>query len=58
MFALGIPADLMLGWGSRNFWGATGGVLFVAIGSVVHKRRTNGSPSVGGEPDDARESPN
>lgn len=48
MFTFGIPADLILGWGSRNFWGAIGGVLFVAIGSFVHKRRTSDSSSDGG----------
>jgi len=38
MATFGIPADLLLGWGSRNFWGAMGGLLCVAIGGFVHKR--------------------
>ncbi|QDT10989.1 hypothetical protein K239x_29820 [Planctomycetes bacterium K23_9] len=44
MATFGIPADLLLGWGSRNFWGAIGGILFVAIGGFVHKRRIDDSP--------------
>ena len=47
MLALGIPADLIFG-GSRNFWGAVGGVLFVVIGGAVHKQRHAGTAEDGG----------
>lgn len=40
MLAFGIPADQMNGSGSRNLWGAIGGVLFVAVGGLLHRRRS------------------
>jgi len=35
MLTFGIPADLLLGWGSRNSCGAIGGVLFVVVMALV-----------------------
>ena len=31
MFTLGVPADLLLGFGPRQFLGPAGGVLFVVV---------------------------